>query len=1161
MPRRGFSTFLKSLDEQQTGSPPVATTANEPSKAGSGHEKGEAPKADPGPGTLSNGSELKKCVMCRELQCQLGRRCDKCRSGVCSECIQELPSNICPHCGSLWQAQERSRAVARAAPQPQENNVNSQAEVLVTGRRYKAKSSAIMREWEDTFSKTVAKLAAGTLVEVLERGRGPKGKRYLVRSCDSGDEGWVTAFSLDGKAVFEPIQDDAEGSPLPSADPEPEAPQPGRISPEESASLEKAVSKPASAAAESKPKGTLPKSLANIMANNGSLAPRSTKPDAGKTEEKRFVAPQRAKDSDPFKEWLEEAYEPQSSSPRANGHEDQAVSSKPHLRCTGGLGSGAWMSSGQDTRRRSEEPIQSPTLLARGVPKDKGTSFKPRPREAPKDPMEILQRHCRKACSNAASIDPPMLKKTLGRGTSAEINNENRGCIASLGSNSPTSDEEPDYRPQSANDNQQLEESVSDPVVTDSMMEQDAPHLEIEKLEDTCQELPNHQALQASGIEPLDTPAHWLQDRLVPMREALLQKVQSRMDSYDAAKSFPRFQDAQYEHRDGYEVHLRNDAVRELRNEMKRIWPERPRGPLWTIGGDSVMGGIPVRSQPDAKGTDLLMAGSLVEELELCEDLLRYRLLFGDGPPTGWVTVKVKDRIQAVQTTKEEWEAMYNIQLPDIPMPVLPDPVSIIALVAAHIRSEARAKRFKHTLRSIKEQHPCTGDVEVVVALSWSASTPELRSMVAEIVDNFTSGDDSYLTRYAVEQSEPHSQFQHMLKGLAIAEAELRERRRAAPDKIGKRSVWVMFGDDDDLWHSMRVAEYVNAIQTHPMLDGVGVFSTSTRANIKEGRRVAEDDMPNTVWEVDRFMALGRGARLDNHDSHRAWRHKLCEAGDDADLLPVPDLLPQEYFDFVPRLRIFHEYFTVIAPEIVAHRYCDLRLLEWLRVYPRSGKELGLEMSFFDPNPECWMYFYACVPVDDRKWERVLEGEDAQTKGSSATIGIAGHMSSEIKLEQTEWELAEKVCSDFQAFEAGITVERLARYWAAFRNEMELVLMPRHRCKMDQRVFDGFVWLTVNQSFGKFAQKVNQLPEWKIKQAADMVYKKGQQFSKTMAQRFEVTVIWHKPHEFLGPEPTVQQDDYMYDDVACQQYINPNLVHSGPTVYGQYTLHSPLGRF
>jgi len=637
-----------------------------------------------------------------------------------------------------------------------------------------------------------------------------------------------------------------------------------------------------------------------------------------------------------------------------------------------------------------------------------------------------------------------------------------------------------------------------------------------------------------------------LEAALGPTRRRLVQRIEDLLLQYDKGRHFPRPEDKKHENRNGYDRFLRGDALKEVHHLIHRYVLQGGRtGQLWKVVGGADKGGILVRSGPEFTSPTLsgrLKTGSLVEEAELQGERLSYRLLSGAGPERGWVSVLVRgganvggaDKHLMVKTSAAAWELKHGKLETALPPR---GSVVIVALMAAHISRSTRAERLRRTLDSVRRQQLYSfgdkswGGEELVVGLSWSASTPELAATVRETVKEFVSERNRLSSgvhgvpplTVAVEQSTRHSQFQHLRAALACVESALRDRwASSSREEQAERSLWVVFGDDDDIWHPRRIQEYARSIKSHPVLDGVGVFATNARVNCSWSTR--DEDMPCTDAEVDKFLSTGRGWRLDLEENWKSWLRRYRAAGSAAYSVPLADDVGLEYFDLCPRLRLLQEFFEKTSEDILAHRYCDLRFGQFLVSYPRFGAELGLEVCFMESGT-CWMYFYACAAVDNRQYEKSIEDTSEDVEGSSPTsIGIKGHMATEVPIEQEDIQLAEEVLVDFQLFESSITSSRLARYWAAFRNYMELCLLPHNAGVLDQRLFDGTVFWGVNSSFFKFAENVQNMPQWRGDKACAMMYKTGQKFAKKLARKLNVGVLWHRPAEFL--EPWIEESTY-----------------------------------
>ncbi|CAE8630415.1 unnamed protein product, partial [Polarella glacialis] len=130
----------------------------------------------------------------------------------------------------------------------------------------------------------------------------------------------------------------------------------------------------------------------------------------------------------------------------------------------------------------------------------------------------------------------------------------------------------------------------------------------------------------------------------------------------------------------------------------------------------------------------------------------------------------------------------------------------LIGLLAAHFAASdhARVDRLRRLLGSVQEQTH-----RVPLLMSWSAEDSDglqdgAGARAQEVLAEFeASGVVHAMPRLRGRRS----QFQHY--------ARLRETLRRnirTPDE----KPWVMFSDDDDLWHPRRAEEYLIAIQERP---------------------------------------------------------------------------------------------------------------------------------------------------------------------------------------------------------------------------------------------------------------------------------------------------------------------------------------------------------
>jgi len=563
-------------------------------------------------------------------------------------------------------------------------------------------------------------------------------------------------------------------------------------------------------------------------------------------------------------------------------------------------------------------------------------------------------------------------------------------------------------------------------------------------------------------------------------RRRQLDAVEQKLTSYDRSPLFPRPEDEMHQCRDTYEMHLRNEALQTMRRRMA----------------------------------------------------------------------------DSIATNKA----------------VKPKPIVLVALMAVHIASEARLKKLRDTLRSIEEQRLTAEDGDLVISISWHSPDAALREKLRKLLVEFqehrsSSGgvpvlrpqpatdtgskprsrfqnfmneqlqkaafekeasSNDWQRTLLTEQSEKLMQFEHIKAALATAEAEMST--WWTQDEAASHSIWCIFGDDDDLWHPERTSAFAKAIRNHRLADGVAAFVSVARADVRKPVAVGDARMdssmlPRTASAVEDFLATSPFARRrSQEDIFKEFMKQRRQAqfeGKDPATVVVPLELEMEYFDFCPRLRILKEFFATTSARILSHRFCDLRLDEFLISYARLGKEMGLELSWFDPG-SVWMYFYSCTGIDmDGTWQNI-EGQP-ENEGSNtsmpATLGgdNSGHVSTTFPIRKAELVLAEELREQLQYHDEGLTPAKLAKYLASYRINLEVLMVRLHTRTLDQRTFDGLVFDCAMNSFGTFIEKVQKRSRDLKSRGAEKLFKVCQSFASMLAQSLDVKVFWHRPDEYLMP--------------------------------------------
>ena len=217
---------------------------------------------------------------------------------------------------------------------------------------------------------------------------------------------------------------------------------------------------------------------------------------------------------------------------------------------------------------------------------------------------------------------------------------------------------------------------------------------------------------------------------------------------------------------------------------------------------------------------------------------------------------------------------------------------------------------------------------------SFVGAEPEWRAGARQLVGECEGVD-------AVECAVRRSQFEH-LGALASLAAH-----RWGRD----RDVWCFFGDDDDVAHPSRSAEYRFAIADAPRRCASVCAMWRAEARREAG---AKQPRPRSAADVERQLAAGSVERVGE---------------------------PYEYFHYALRLPALLSFLGAAPEALVAARFCDVAFVEFLRrtdrvvFSPRTG-----------PFKRCWLYFYGgcegprasrSVPVDARAEAAAKDHVDA----------------------------------------------------------------------------------------------------------------------------------------------------------------------------------------
>ena len=238
-------------------------------------------------------------------------------------------------------------------------------------------------------------------------------------------------------------------------------------------------------------------------------------------------------------------------------------------------------------------------------------------------------------------------------------------------------------------------------------------------------------------------------------------------------------------------------------------------------------------------------------------------------------------------------------------------------LLASHISSRQRLEYLRQALQSIGSQ-AVPPDVLVV---SWYAEEP-LAGEVATALRTVRLP----LRLRSLRQRRRLSQYGHLREALAAFELE------APRDAAGAAASWLLFSDDDDLWHPQRgrLARLAcaQASAEPPLAAGeprtralaFGIYAYPVEAAAQEAK---------TTAHVDQALDARKAA---------IW------------------LGASEVFQYAVRPALLRTFLRAESEAVLSHRFADVRFATWMRQVHRAAvRELGAdELMRLDRGERGW---------------------------------------------------------------------------------------------------------------------------------------------------------------------------------------------------------------
>lgn len=207
----------------------------------------------------------------------------------------------------------------------------------------------------------------------------------------------------------------------------------------------------------------------------------------------------------------------------------------------------------------------------------------------------------------------------------------------------------------------------------------------------------------------------------------------------------------------------------------------------------------------------------------------------------------------------------------------------IIALCASHINGPLRLKTFEHMIGSWDQQEELGSTAKFSIRLLVSLSyEPKLEAIVKATVRRLLS---KYRKLQIIVQPKKLSQFQHYAKLIATLS-------KCSP------STFIMFSDDDDLWHPKRAHSFVVVDQMNDVC-------------VKQGTYVELDiseDLMMPLKETLKYISTVKPEVTDK---------------------TLQNTNSTEYTMFAVRLHVVREFFNILHPELLKHKHCHILFVRY----------------------------------------------------------------------------------------------------------------------------------------------------------------------------------------------------------------------------------------
>jgi hypothetical protein len=229
-------------------------------------------------------------------------------------------------------------------------------------------------------------------------------------------------------------------------------------------------------------------------------------------------------------------------------------------------------------------------------------------------------------------------------------------------------------------------------------------------------------------------------------------------------------------------------------------------------------------------------------------------------------------------------------------------PPRVHVLIPCHIESDRRMITFMRCVRSVASQYQdrhVPGGFSVFVGLS---GPEEYRAKSTDFLAQLAVKSPQTHWNLLDDRVENRAQFEHLRHLLALSDQE-------------SASAWLMFVDNDDMFHPHRVHVFKQVIQDPDKPPGP--FSIPCKLLLDDRVKPDEGTMERLIAGDDDFDKWKRDGAL---------RSKLSVASADN----VEELDAEEFFDYCVPASVLRDFMEMTPVEVTSSRWCDLRFLAML---------------------------------------------------------------------------------------------------------------------------------------------------------------------------------------------------------------------------------------